>query len=313
MAVGFRGGDGSLRGGHGGGEAVDIDRAGRVGHQAIEFGGDRGELLVEPRGGRAALSRSGAVELSALCRELGERRGEFREGLLACRKRRAAAPATPLDSTPARRSARGGLARQRLRSAGEPRQRRLGVGSTAGARARRRRASWTSRAASSAMRSRARASSRSSASRAALSRASAAAASASRSRSAGRPAAAIAWAVAARPAPPARSVTSRTPLVVGVRRHHRPRAAPRPCRRWNSVASALRMLVRKIAVADRLARLALERIDLRRKLADHVLEPRQVLLGARAAAAPPRGGAHAGRKCRRPLRGRGGAARAWPG
>ncbi len=50
-------------------------------------------------------------------------------------------------------------------------------------------------------------------------------------------------------------------------------------RRWNSVASALRTCCGDGAIADRLPGLLLERLHLGRELADHVLEPQQVLLG----------------------------------
>ena len=67
------------------------------------------------------------------------------------------------------------------------------------------------------------------------------------------------------------------------------------------------------AIADRLARLLLQRVDLGGELADHVLDAAADCFRRPSAAVRPRAGGHAGRQCRRLPPARGGAARAWPG
>ena len=59
----------------------------------------------------------------------------------------------------------------------------------------------------------------------------------------------------------------------------------------------------EIAVAARLARLALEAVDLEVELLQHVLDPQEIVLRPFQPAAPPRGGASGGPKCRPPPRG----------
>ena len=70
-------------------------------------------------------------------------------------------------------------------------------------------------------------------------------------------------------------------------------------------------LGRHLLVAPRLPGLPLQALDLRAELAQDVVEAGEVALGRAAAAAPPRGGGCAGRRCRRHPRECGGAARAW--
>ena len=138
--------------------------------------------------------------------------------------------------------------------------------------------SWTSLRSSSAMRSLARVSSRSSVSRAITSRCRAAAALASPSRKAGSSAAASAWRVEASACSPVRSATRRTAESLARSASAELGIGGDPAQ-MEQRGLGLAHLLGDRAIADRLPRLPLERVDLAGELADHVLEPRQVLLG----------------------------------
>ena len=96
--------------------------------------------------------------------------------------------------------------------------------------------------------------------------------------SAGSSAAASAWRVEASACSPVRSATTRTARSLACSASASSALAATQ-RRWNKRRLGLAHLRRHGAVADRLARLLLERVHLRGELADHVFQPQQILLG----------------------------------
>ena len=70
-------------------------------------------------------------------------------------------------------------------------------------------------------------------------------------------------------------------------------------------------VLRQIAIAVRLARLALEAVDLRVDLLEDVVDPQQIVLCPLEPQSRPRGGANAGRRRRPPPRGSAAAPAAW--
>ncbi len=108
-----------------------------------------------------------------------------------------------------------------------------------------------------------------------------------------------------------------SPATVG--RSRQARFAPPPrCdfaavqRRWNSSASVRRMSAERFEAVG-LPRLALQAVDLGFELRRRRLPAARGSARRRAGAVRPRGGASAGRKCRRPLPAARGAPAAWPG
>ena len=117
--------DRGLRGGDGGGEPVNVDLRLGLGDQPVELGGDGREFRLEASLAIFVLA-GGAGELVALGGEVGQRRGEFGEGLFGGGQRAVRRGDTRLDPAAAF-GGRGRLALQRLAFGGELGQRRLRI------------------------------------------------------------------------------------------------------------------------------------------------------------------------------------------
>ena len=106
-------------------EAFEIDGAGSVGDERVEFGGELAVLALQP-GAALVAAADGRLELGAFGRQVGERRGQFAEAGFAGGERRAGHAHPRLDAGAAFRAGRG-LAHESLLLGMQARQRSLGI------------------------------------------------------------------------------------------------------------------------------------------------------------------------------------------